>query len=85
MYDKGQKRLEKELDIARLVVKVRNLHTFFKKKMITERTQVEIGNCYKTVINLDTSSEESESEKIDNTANSMPSLLPVEEEFEMES
>ena len=62
LYDQGQERLEKELDIARLIVKVRNLHSFFKKKMMTERTKVEIGNSYKTVIDLDSDTEESSSQ-----------------------
>ena len=54
MFEEGQERLEKEFDIARILVKLRNLNTFMKNKILDERTQVEIKNSYKNVIAIDT-------------------------------
>ena len=59
MYGEGQDRLEKEFDIARILVKLRNLNTFVKNKMVNERLKVEINNSYKSVIAIDTDEEQS--------------------------
>jgi len=57
MYEDGQERLEKEFDIARILVKLRNLNTFVKSKMLDESVKFEILNSYKGVIAIDTDDE----------------------------
>ena len=54
LYEEGQTRLEKEFDLAKIVVKLRNLNVFIKNKLLDNVGKLELINCYKTVIDLDT-------------------------------
>ena len=53
LFEEGSERLEKEFDLVKILLKLRNLNVFVKNKLIDEVTQVEINNCYKSVIAID--------------------------------
>jgi hypothetical protein len=58
LYTKGAERLQKEFDLAKIIVKLRNINVFVKHKLIDEVSQVEINNCFKSVIDLDSEPEQ---------------------------
>jgi len=50
--------MDKEFDISKIVVKLRNLNTLIKDKLVTEKLKVEIANSHKAVIGIDTDEED---------------------------
>jgi hypothetical protein len=48
--------------VAKIVVKLRNLNTFLKGKLLNEKLKVEIANSAKAVIMIDTDEEQESSE-----------------------
>jgi hypothetical protein len=59
--------------LAKIIIKLRNLNVFVKNKILDDATKVEINNCYKTVIDLD-----SEEETVESQARPFGSVLMTE-------
>ena len=57
LFIEGSDRLEKEFDLSKIIVKLRNLNVFAKNKLINKVMKVELQNCNKTVIDIDSEEE----------------------------
>jgi hypothetical protein len=63
LFERGQERLEKEMDIIKMIKSLRNIKIFLKSKLLDPRTNMKIKHHLKNLISVDTSSESSSSEE----------------------
>ena len=63
VYKEGQKRIEKEFDISKIIVKLRNVSIFLKDKIFDETTKFEVKNNYKAVIHDESTESEQEQQQ----------------------
>lgn len=57
LYKKAENRINKELDIVKILTNVRNLKILLKNSMIDEQVRFEIAHADKNLISLDTDEE----------------------------
>ena len=57
VYKEGQNRLEKEFDISKIIINLRNVSLYLKERVLDDPTKFEIKHNYKAVIYDESSSE----------------------------
>lgn len=64
LYDKGQDRIDTDLDIVKIMKSIRNMKILMRNSFMDDETKFQITHSRKNLINLDTSSNESDDEEI---------------------
>ena len=64
MIHDGKRRIEKELDIVKIMKSIRNVKILMKNSLMSDEVAFNLAHAQKNLINLDDTEEESEEEEI---------------------
>ena len=79
LYDVGSEKMEKELDIVRLIKQIRYMKILMKHSLMSSRVRYELTHSDKNLINVDTSEDEEETKDSSNGGTKKIEEDPAEE------